>query len=100
MPEPSMESSFHAMTKHYVLSLNPTAQHDWERCTLRNPIAGERPDLAGMIAEALGEEAGDYLVAVNIEVKVLEKAPVSQSARVSVNGASHSASKQLKELVA
>jgi hypothetical protein len=95
-----MESSFHPMTKHFVLSLNPTAQHDWERRTLRNPIAAERPDLADLIAEALGEEAGDYLVSVNIEVKVLEKVPLSQSERVSVNGAQHPVSTQLKELVA
>ncbi|MBW4576782.1 MAG: hypothetical protein KME08_16025 [Aphanothece sp. CMT-3BRIN-NPC111] len=88
------------MTNHYVLSLNPAAQHDWDRCTLRNPIATERPDLAAMIAEAVGEEAGSYLVAVSIEVKVLEKAPLPQSERVPVDMPAMIANPQIKELVA
>ncbi|HEY9693582.1 MAG TPA: hypothetical protein V6D15_15350 [Oculatellaceae cyanobacterium] len=87
------------MTKHYVLSLNPNAQHEWDRCTLRNPISAERPDLASMLAEAVGEEAGDYLVSVSIEVKVLEKAPLPQPER-SIDVPTVPAVPQLKELVA
>ena len=70
------------MTKHYVLSINPHAQYDWDQCILRNPITGERPDFTAMIAQAVGNEPGSYLVAVNVEVKVLEKAPVPQSDEV------------------
>lgn len=87
------------MTKHYVLSLNPNAQHEWDRCTLRNPISALRPDLASMLAEAVGEEAGDYLVSVSIEVKVLEKAPLSQPER-SIDVPTVPAVQPLKELVA
>ncbi|MGB3208010.1 MAG: hypothetical protein WBB28_23760 [Crinalium sp.] len=87
------------MTKHYVLSLNPNAQHEWDRCTLRNPISAERPDLASMLAEAVGEEAGDYLVSVSIEVKVLEKAPLPQKER-SIDVPTVPAVQPLKELVA
>ncbi len=88
------------MTKHYVLSLNPHAQHDWERCTLRNPITAERPDLASLIAEAVGECGGSYLVAVNIEIKVLEQAPISQSERIHFEMPVVMPAPQLKELVA
>ena len=66
------------MTKHYILSLNPTAKHDWDRCTARDPITSKRPELAKLIAEAINAEPGAYLVSVNIEVKVLEQAPVNQ----------------------
>jgi|GEM_PF-1032175 len=100
MPELSMEPSFQPMTKHYILSLNPTAQHDWDRCALRNPITAEHPDLANLIAEAVGEEAGSYLVAVQIEVKVLEKAPLPHSERVPLHVSTVAASTHLKELVA
>jgi hypothetical protein len=62
------------MTKHYILSINPNAQYEWEQCSLRDPITAARPDFASLIAEAVGDETGSYLVAVNIEVKVLEKA--------------------------
>ena len=62
------------MTKHYILSVDPTAKYDWDRCTLRDPITADRPDLAALIAEAVGQAAGAYLVAVNIEVQVLEQA--------------------------
>jgi hypothetical protein len=63
-----------SMTKHYILNLDPTAKYEWDRCTLRDPITADHPALASLIAAAVGEEPGSYLVAVNIEVKVLEKA--------------------------
>lgn len=64
------------MAKHYILSLNPTASDAWEQCTLRDPMTASRPDLAHLIANALGQEPGSYLVAVNIEVQVLEQVPL------------------------
>lgn len=70
------------MTKHYVLNLSPDAQYKWDRCILRDPLTAERPDLEDLIAQAVGEEAGSYLIAVNIEVKVLEKTPTKQSEQV------------------
>ncbi|AFY64534.1 hypothetical protein [Geitlerinema sp. PCC 7407] len=67
------------MTKHYVFSLNPSAEYEWERCTLRDPITTERPDLASLVAEAVGNQPGAYLVEVKVEVKVLEQAPLAQA---------------------
>jgi hypothetical protein len=69
------------MMKHYILNLNPTAKHEWDRCILRDPLTAKRPDIAKLIAEAVGADTGSYLVSVNIEVKVLEEAeapPVEQ----------------------
>lgn len=62
------------MTKHYILNLDPNAKYDWDRRTLRDPITADHPALADLVAQAVGEEAGSYLIAVNIEVQVLEKA--------------------------
>ncbi|MBE9127903.1 MULTISPECIES: hypothetical protein [unclassified Coleofasciculus] len=73
------------MTKHYILSINPDADYEWEQRILRNPITAERPDFARLISEAVGDETGSYLVEVNIEVKVLEKAPNQQPQRVPVD---------------
>ena len=88
------------MTKHYILSINPNAQYDWEQCSLRDPITAGRPDFASLIAEAVGEEAGSYLVAVNIEIKVLEKAPNPQPQRVPVEMPTVTVNPQASELVA
>jgi hypothetical protein len=89
------------MTKHYILSLNPTAKHDWDRCTLRDPITAKRPELAKLIAEAMGAEPGTYLVSVNIEVKILEQAPMPQTEQLPLNAAEFPpAHQQLQELVA
>lgn len=90
------------MTKHYILNLDPTAKHDWDRCTVRDPITAIRPELADLIAEAVGEAQGSYLVAVNIEVKVLEQAPLSQPRRVTSEAEplAIAALSQLHELVA
>lgn len=68
-----MQSSFYPTTQHYILSLNPSATYEWERCTLHNPITSEQPDFARLIAQAVEAKGGKYLVAVTIEVKVLEE---------------------------
>jgi hypothetical protein len=65
------------MTKHFILSLDPMAKYEWERCTLRDPITAEHPALAELVAKAVGDRAGSYLIAVNIEVQVLEAATIS-----------------------
>lgn len=89
------------MTKHYILSLNPTAKHDWDRCALRDPITAKRPELAKLIAEAVGAEPGTYLVSVNIEVQVLEQVPMHQTEQLPIGATERSATHaQLKELAA
>lgn len=89
------------MTKHYILSLDPTAKYEWERCTLRDPITAEHPALAEMVAKAVGDRAGSYLVAINIEVKVLEEATIQPSPAPSlVEVPSRPQHAQLAELVA
>lgn len=67
------------MTKHYILSLDPAAKYEWERCTLRDPITAEHPALAELVAKAIGDRAGSYLVAVQINVQVLEEATAPAS---------------------
>lgn len=60
------------MKKHYVLSINSQAEHDWDKCVIRNPITGERPDLNSAIAQAIGNQPGSYLISLQIEVEILE----------------------------
>ena len=71
------------MIKHYVLTLDPTAEYDWDRCTLSDPITAERPELAQLVAEGVGGRPGAYLVAVEIDVKVLEQTISPQTKPVS-----------------
>ena len=61
------------MKKHYVLNLNPQANSEWDRCILRNPVTGVRPDLTKEIAKALNNQAGSYLVKVSLKIEVLEQ---------------------------
>lgn len=86
------------MMKHYILSLNPTAKHEWDRCILREPLTAKRPDLAKLIAEAVGADTGTYLVSVNVEVKVLEQAAVPQAEQLTLNIAETAVSHQLPEV--
>ncbi|MCL1464942.1 hypothetical protein [Argonema galeatum] len=88
------------MTKHYILSLNPNAKHDWDRCTLRDPLTAKRPEFAKLISDAVDEKAGSYLVSVRIEIEVLEKAPLSQVEQLPLNLTEISAHSQRQELVA
>jgi len=85
------------MIKHYILSLNPTAKHEWDRCILRDPLTAKRPDIAKIIAEALGANTGSYLVSVNIEVKVLEQAAVPHIEQLSLNIPEMTVQPQLRE---
>ncbi|PLZ97848.1 hypothetical protein CEN50_13410 [Fischerella thermalis CCMEE 5268] len=86
------------MIKHYILSLNPTAKHDWDRCILRDPLTAKRPDLAKLVAEAVGADTGSYLVSLNIEVKVLEQATVVQTEQLSLNVSDMNEKPQLREV--
>lgn len=61
------------MDKHYILNLDPQASSDWDRCVLRNPLSGERPDLSTEIAKAVSDRAGTYLIKVKLEVEILEQ---------------------------
>ncbi|HEY9611001.1 hypothetical protein [Allocoleopsis sp.] len=88
------------MTKHFILSINPNAQYEWDQYILRDPLTAGRPDLASLIAEAVGDETGSYLVAVNIEVTVLEKAQNLQPARVPLDVATAITQTRPEEMVA
>lgn len=66
------------MTKHYVLNIDPSAEYDWDRCTLRDPITAERPEISQLVADAVGGRSGAYLVSVEIHVDVLEEAAIPQ----------------------
>jgi hypothetical protein len=79
-----IDSTGSSMIKHYILSLNPTAKHEWDRCILRDPLTAKRPEIAKLIAEAVAADTGSYLVSVNIEVKVLEQATVSPAEQLSL----------------
>jgi hypothetical protein len=85
------------MMKHYILSLNPTAKHEWDRCILRDPLSAKRPDIAKMVAEAIGTNGGSYLVSVNIEIKVLEEASVPQIEQLTLNITEAMEKPQLRE---
>ncbi|VEP12040.1 hypothetical protein H1P_130060 [Hyella patelloides LEGE 07179] len=61
------------MDRHYVLKINPQANHEWDRCVLRNPITGEHPDLKNAIAKAVQNQPGSYLIKVSINVEILEQ---------------------------
>lgn len=62
------------MNNYYVLNINPQAKHEWDRCVLRNPITGERPDLQKAIASSVKSRSGSYLIKVSINVEILEEA--------------------------
>lgn len=70
------------MNKHYILNLNPQATSDWDRCVLRNPLSGERPDLSTEIAKAVNHQAGSYLIKVKLEVEILEQNSTNPSNRL------------------
>ncbi|MBD2464699.1 hypothetical protein H6G89_27215 [Oscillatoria sp. FACHB-1407] len=91
------------MTKHYVLNINPSAEYDWDRCTLRDPITAERPELAQLVADAVDGRSGAYLVSVEIQIKVLEEAPLPQTKPVPLSKAevpAHTSREKQREMVA
>lgn len=74
------------MLKHYILSINPQADHEWDTCVLRDPITGKHPDFQQIVARAVGNETGDYLVSVKVEVQVLERSLHPQAAATKTEG--------------
>ena len=47
------------MVKHFILSINPTAKHEWDRCILRDVLSSKRPDIAKLIAEEVNANGGN-----------------------------------------
>ncbi len=74
------------MVKHFILSINPTAKHEWDRCILRDVLSSKRPDIAKLIAEEVDADGGNYLIRVNIDIEVLqqEKAPTAEQLQFSL----------------
>lgn len=91
---------FLLMNKHYILNLNPHAKQEWDRCTLRDPLTAKRPDFAKLIAEMVGGKPGSYLVSVQIEVEVLDKAGLPQSEQLTLTLPELATHSQPQELVA
>jgi hypothetical protein len=85
------------MMKHYILNLNPTAKYEWDRYILREPLTAKRPDMARLIAEAVGADTGSYLVSVNIEITVLDRAAVPQAEQMTLPFAELNISSQYRE---
>lgn len=85
------------MIKHYILNLNPTAKHEWDKCILRDPLTAKRPEIAKLVAEAVGADTGSYLVSVNIEIQVLEQAAVPHAEQLSLNISEVMEKPQLRE---
>jgi hypothetical protein len=92
-----MNLKVNPMIKHYILNLNPTAKHEWDRCILRDPLTAKRPDISKLIAEAVGADTGSYLVSVNIEVQVLEQAAVPQAEQLSLSFPEVNVASQMRE---
>lgn len=73
------------MDKYYILNLDPQATHEWDRCVLRNPMTGARPDLNEEVARVIDGQAGSYLIKVKLEIEVLEQNLKSQSKTVELS---------------
>lgn len=86
------------MVKHYILSLNPTAKHEWDRCVLRDVLTAKRPEMAKLVAEAVNAHSGNYLVSVNIEIQVLEQAQAPQAEQLALNITEVTQKPQLREV--
>lgn len=73
------------MDKYYTLNLDPQAEREWDRCVLRNPITGSRPDLNEAVAQLVDGQPGSYLIKVRLEIEVLEEnlAPQSKTLELS-----------------
>lgn len=61
------------MNKYYILNLDPQATYEWDRCVLRNPITGARPDLQEEVAQVMDGQPGSYLIRVNLQIEILER---------------------------
>lgn len=75
------------MNKYYILNLDPQATHEWDRCILRNPITGARPDFQEEVAQIMDGQPGSYLIRVNLQIEILEKNPTAVRKTLEGHGA-------------
>ncbi|NJP11926.1 MAG: hypothetical protein HC866_22675 [Leptolyngbyaceae cyanobacterium RU_5_1] len=59
--------------KHFVLTIDPADA--WEKFALRDPLSHEQADFAKLAASEIGNEPGQYLIEIKVQVSVLESVP-------------------------
>lgn len=70
--------------KHFILEINPSAEFSWEKLGLHCPLTNEKPALEQLLAEAMGNRPGSYLISIHLQVKVLEEIESPQPVETSV----------------
>lgn len=72
------------MNKYYILHVDPQATHERDRCVLRSPITGARPDLNAEVAGVIDGQAGCYLIKVNLQIEILEQSSISNNKTINL----------------
>jgi hypothetical protein len=58
-------------TRFLVVEIDPSAEYEWNRLSVRDPLASSDVKLADLVAEALQHQHGSHLVKVTINVEPL-----------------------------
>lgn len=71
---------------YFVVEIDPTAEYEWNRLCVRNPIDGSNPKLDQLVGAALEGKPGHYLAKITVTVEVLEHQPLQVSENAAENG--------------
>ena len=66
------------MSKHLIIEIDPNAQREWNRVSIRSPFSYDEPDLKQLIANALEHKPGHYIAKVSVVVEVVEHQPLQE----------------------
>lgn len=65
---------------HFLITIDPDAPTDFQKLRLEHALENHQPSLAHLIADALGNEPGKYLVSVEVRVEVKETRSIDRIA--------------------
>jgi hypothetical protein len=65
------------MSKHVIIELDPAAQYEWNRCSVRGLFSCSDIDLKQLVQQEL-TQPGHYLAKLTVAVEVVEFKPLQE----------------------
>ena len=65
------------MSQHFIIEIDPAAQYEWNRCSVRSPFSCGDVDLKQLVQQEL-TQPGHYLAKLTVAVEVVEFKPLQE----------------------
>ena len=66
------------MSKALIIEIDPNAQYEYNRVSIRSPFSYAEPCLKTLVRDALENQPGHYIARLTVSVEVVEHQPLQE----------------------